>query len=141
LEAWKLLAHNHWFTLNIFGYKVRLCARCSGYLLGFATLFFVFNFLSESIRLKSLDLQWPIFFLLGIPLVLDWVTQSWGLRTSNNHVRLITGSLMGMNVFLFSKYSIDPQMGKVFFVGAALTVILLGLLGSFKRTAHSWNLN
>ncbi len=36
VELWRLLAHDHWFTLSLLGRELRLCARCSGYLIGFA---------------------------------------------------------------------------------------------------------
>jgi len=139
LELWRLLAHNHWFTLNLYGYRVRLCARCSGYILGFATMLLILSPLSDLLGLKAHVNQGYVFFLLAIPLVLDWVTQSWGLRTSNNYVRLITGGLMGVNIFLFSNFSTNFQMGRFIFFSAALAVVLIGLLGKVKRGTRMWN--
>jgi len=137
LEVWRLLAHNHWFTLNMYGHQVRLCARCSGYLLGFVALLLIPDDLSDILGLNNVGIQWPVFFLLAFPLILDWITQSWGLRTSTNYVRFVTGSLMGMDVFLFSKISLSLQTGRYMFVCAALIVVLIGLLGRLRDSSVS----
>jgi uncharacterized membrane protein len=127
VELWRLLAHDHWFTLSLLGRELRLCARCSGYLIGFVapTLLSV-----DPQMLLGSSVQWLI-LLLAAPLALDWVTQSWGLRESTNPARLATGILMGLDIFLFSKLGI--QSGRTIFVCAALLVASAGYLGKLKR--------
>jgi len=133
LELWRLLAHNHWFTLNLLGYRLRLCARCSGYLLGFTAPFLFPSHLSDPLGLMGSQVQWLVFFLLALPLVLDWVTQSWGLRESSNRVRLATGVLLGMDVFFFSRLGGSLHDVGVIFVGASLVVAFIGHLGKLRR--------
>lgn len=123
MEYWRLLAHNHWYSIDLFGHEIRLCARCSGYVLGFISTFLISKLLGLN-PLKYLDIRFQILvsFLLLIPLATDWVTQSWGYRESNNKIRLITGLLMGLNIYLF--YTIDStKINK----GLVLLYIALGL--------------
>jgi uncharacterized membrane protein len=135
LELWRLLAHNHWFTLNLLGYRVRLCARCSGYLLGFASPLLFLGLISAPLAFMDVGVKQLVFFLLAVPLVFDWVTQSWGMRKSSNYVRLATGVLMGLDVFLFSRFSGDFLNGVLIFVSAALAVTVVGLFGK-ARVPH-----
>jgi uncharacterized membrane protein len=131
LELWRLLAHNHWVTLNLYGYELRLCARCSGYLLGFTVPLLASSHimkLSESLDVKVLLIAC---FLMALPYVVDWLTQSWGMRKSSNGMRLITGFLMGMDVFLFSRLNIIS--GRAVFANIALFVFLVGHLGKVER--------
>jgi uncharacterized membrane protein len=74
-----------WF----FGLEKYLCARCFGIILGFG-LALIIN------QWRSFDLF--IAFFLIIPLLLDGFTQAFGLRESNNLLRLITGVLMGFAI-------------------------------------------
>lgn len=133
MELWRLLAHNHWVTLNLYGFELRLCARCSGYLLGF-TAPLLFSGLVADLSL-SLDIRVKLLacLLLALPYTVDWVTQSWGMRESSNRMRLVTGILMGMGVLLFSR--LDMVSGRAVFVNAALFVVLIGHLGEFKRAS------
>jgi len=93
MELWRLLAHRNWLTLRALGLELRLCSRCSGYLAGF-----LFLTASKSVTgLQALQVvptqhQFIICMLLTMPLILDWLTQSWGLRESDNVKRLITGA-------------------------------------------------
>ena len=132
MEPWRLLAHNHWLTLNLCGYELRLCARCSGYLLGFTTPLLISGRVAE--LSESLDIRFQLIacFLLAIPYAVDWVTQSWGLRESSNRIRLVTGILLGMDIFLFSRLNLIA--GRTIFVNAALFVVLVGHFGKCKRT-------
>ncbi|QED50133.1 DUF2085 domain-containing protein [Cytobacillus dafuensis] len=73
--------------LTIRGYKLPLCARCTGILVGY--LFFPI--------LIVFHLQLPIWLglLLNMPMVLDGWTQKMNYRLSNNLLRLLTGILCG----------------------------------------------
>lgn len=130
MGLWRLLAHNHWITLNLHGYRLRLCARCSGYTLGFMAPLLMGDYL-EGLRSLEPGVQMLTCALLALPCVLDWVTQSWGLRESSNHVRLATGFLMGVGVLLFSWINNLQDRGAIF-MGVALVVVLTGHLGKTR---------
>jgi uncharacterized membrane protein len=132
LEYWKLLAHNHYFTLNIFGHKLRLCARCSGYLLGILTSIFYFNYLSNPLVFLDLGFQQQTCVILALPYALDWITQSWGFRESSNPVRLVTGILLGVDLILFSSIGSSLQESRITFVGGVLFVAFIGYLGKLR---------
>jgi uncharacterized membrane protein len=134
MEYWRLLAHNHWITLNIFGRKLRVCARCSGYILGFSLPFLFFK--SLNIRFSLISNEWLLVcFLLAIPITLDWVTQSFGLRNSSNSVRMFTGILLGFNLYIYTLLNINMEMKKILFVTITLVIFIIGNLGKFKFKA------
>ena len=81
-------------SLHVWGFKLAVCARCSGVYLGFlagALIYPVFRPL-ESEKMV------PLWFiaLSFTPLVLDGFTQLLGFRESNNLLRLATGLLFGV---------------------------------------------
>jgi len=133
LELWRLLAHNHWVTLKLYGIELRLCARCSGYLLGFTAPLLASGHVADLSRSLDIRVKLLACLLLAIPYVVDWLTQSWGMRESSNGVRLVTGILMGLGIFLFSRLNLVS--GRAVFVNAALFVVLIGHLGEFKRAS------
>ena len=130
MEFWRLLAHNHWFTLNLHGYKLRLCARCSGYLLGFNTSLLISDHLAVPLGHFDPRVQQLACTLLAFPYTMDWVTQSWGFRQSNNWVRLATGILLGVSIFIFS--GLGFHAGRIIFIRAALAVAFIGCFGKLK---------
>lgn len=133
MELWRLLAHNHWVTLNLYGIELRLCARCSGYLLGFTAPLLVSGLVTDLSGSLGVRVQMFACFLLALPYAVDWVTQSWGVRESSNGMRLVTGTLMGMGVFLFSR--LDLVSGRAVFVNAAMFIFVIGHLGKFMRAS------
>jgi uncharacterized membrane protein len=129
MELWRLLAHNHWYTLNLLGVELRLCARCSGYLIGLTSFTLLTGFLGLNTGLWS---QFSMIFAivaLSLPLIGDWVTQSWGLRDSTNFIRFVTGTLMGLGIGVFSQMSISLQTKRMIFMWIAMAVLLAGLRG------------
>ncbi|PKL66209.1 MAG: hypothetical protein CVV28_11940 [Methanobacteriales archaeon HGW-Methanobacteriales-1] len=67
-----------------------LCARCTGTLIGIFTLpIFHWVIISPSL---------VVILVLGLPALLDGITQFVGWRESNNKLRLITGFLLGMSI-------------------------------------------
>jgi uncharacterized membrane protein len=77
-------------SFKMFGYTFPLCARCTGLWLGFGMgLFF-----------RILGLHVPSVFAIGfmLPLIIDGFTQLFGLRESNNLLRLLTGILFGIAI-------------------------------------------
>ena len=130
MELWRLLAHNHWFTIRVLGGEVRLCARCSGYVLGlFAAI--VFHSLMGSHFFSSLPvkLQFSVCLLTLLPLAVDWLTQSWGWRKSNNGLRFLTGAVLGTGVFLFSLVNLAHSLKNSFFVLMAFAIAFFGHAG------------
>ena len=132
MELWRLLAHNHWVTLKLYGIELRLCARCSGYLLGFTAPLLASGLVADLSGSLDIRVQMLACLLLAIPYVVDWLTQSWGMRESSNGVRLSTGILMGLGIFLFSRLNLVS--GRAVFVNTALLIALVGHHGKVKKT-------
>ena len=136
MELWRLVAHRHWITLDVFGRRLRLCARCTGYSLGFLALTAVISV--QGLRFfGSLSplYQVSVCLLLLAPLTLDWVTQSWGLRESNNGLRLLTGLFLGAGVSLFSLVDVTRNFRVLFYLYTAMIIVLGGTIG--KRMSGS----
>jgi len=72
--------------------SVRLCTRCTGMLTGFVTLL-----LLEYLILPVIPwfIAFPLMISFVLPAIIDWTTQKYRLRESNNGIRLITGFLLG----------------------------------------------
>jgi uncharacterized membrane protein len=69
------------------GRQFPVCARCTGIFIGYFTLpLFHFGIIHPSFLLL---------ILLATPFLLDSITQTMGLRESNNTLRFITGFLFG----------------------------------------------
>ena len=136
MELWRLVAHRHWITLDVFGRRLRLCARCTGYALGFLALTSVISL--QGLRFfgsLSLVHQVVICLFLLAPLSLDWMTQCWGLRESNNGLRLLTGFILGSGVYLFSQVDATRNYKVLFYLCAAMIMVLGGTIG--KRISGS----
>ena len=136
MELWRLVAHRHWITLDVFGRRLRLCARCTGYSLGFLALTAVISVRGlQFFGSLSPPYQVAVCLLLLAPLTLDWVTQSWGLRESNNGLRLLTGLFLGSGVFLFSLVDVTRNFRVLFYLYTAMIIVLGGTIG--KRMSGS----
>jgi uncharacterized membrane protein len=130
LSLESLLAHNHPITLTINGRKLKICARCSGAVAGFTTALTFTVFISFTFFLQ-LQPFYQLFFCVGLvtPAIIDWLTQTWRLRESNNTLRFSTGFLEGVAVAFLHLSSI-PLIQKFFFLlligGIVLNVGFLG---------------
>ena len=130
MELWRLLAHRNWFTLRAFGLELRLCSLCSGYLAGFLFLTASKSVIGlQAFQALPTQNQFIICILFAMPLILDWLTQSWGLRESDNVTRFITGAILGMGISLYSATEFSPDLKAPLFVLIALAVALIGLIG------------
>ena len=130
------MAHRHWITLDVFGRRLRLCARCTGYSLGFLALTAVISVWGlRFFGSLSPPYQVAVCLLLLAPLTLDWVTQSWGLRESNNGLRLLTGLFLGSGVSLFSLVDVTRNFRVLFYLYTAMIIVLGGTIG--KRMSGS----
>jgi len=132
MELWRIVAHRHWITLRIFDREMRVCARCSGYVIGFFGLTVFRNFLVLPI-FHSFKNPHQLFlcFLFALPLTYDWLTQSWGLRDSNNRLRLLTGAVLGVGVSLLYSSEVTPFFRTLFYVSIAVLIAGFGLVGEF----------
>jgi len=137
MDLWRLLAHNHWITLDIFGRKLRLCARCSGYVSGSLILITSHELLRFPF-FGSLNARAQMFlcFILLLPSVSDWMTQSWGWRESNNGLRLLTGLLLGFGVYLFFKVEMIAP-AKVLIYGCSVAILSIAGVHHGLRTRQT----
>jgi len=132
MEVWRLFAHQHWFTLRALGLELRLCARCSGYLVGFLSYTVLGNVAGlPSFLALPAQCQLLICAMLTAPMAVDWLTQSWGLRESNNALRFVTGASLGAVVSLYSSVTSMPNSVPIF-VSAMSAVAIIGLLGKLR---------
>lgn len=69
------------------GRKFPLCARCTGVFLGYLTLpIFHLGVINPTLLLIA---------VFSLPMLIDSLTQGYGIRESNNALRLITGFMFG----------------------------------------------
>lgn len=130
MEYWRLLAHNHWYSIDLFGHRLRLCARCSGYVLGFISALLVSGLLGfNPLTFLDLKLQVIASILLLAPLAADWLTQSWGIRVSNNRIRVTTGILMGLDLYLLHTLEGDKLNWGLTILLTASGLTALGIIG------------
>jgi uncharacterized membrane protein len=129
MEPWRLFAHRHWISLRILGRELRLCARCSGYALGLLAL----TAYRAVFGLRIFDslgtpLQFLLCYLTVVPLACDWLTQSWGWRESNNRLRLLTGTIIGVGLSLFSQVAAPSSLKALCLVYTATAITAAGLI-------------
>jgi uncharacterized membrane protein len=95
--------HRCW-RFSIRGRSLYICARCSALLIGIL-LALIIQFNIFYIVLTPLTFLGA--FVLSLPAVFDWSTQTLGLRESRNPFRALTGLLLGYAVgFVFSSFNI-----------------------------------
>jgi uncharacterized membrane protein len=75
-------------SIKVLGYTFPLCARCTGLWLGFG--------MGLLLRILTLHMSLVFAMTLMLPLIIDGFTQHFGLRESNNLLRLLTGILFGI---------------------------------------------
>lgn len=86
--------HRCWhFTVR--GHTLHICARCSALLVGIIT---AFNIQLLLLYIPVTPLTFFGAFLLSLPAVFDWSTQTLDMRESRNPVRALTGFLLGYAV-------------------------------------------
>lgn len=124
----RLLAHRHWFTIHVLGRELHLCSRCSGVVLGFASLKFSLMTLSASYAIPP-HIGFLVSLLLALPSIADWTTQSLGFRQSNNGLRLATGFLEGLGVGFLSLLEIPALLRLLILTSIGLGVLCAGILG------------
>jgi uncharacterized membrane protein len=86
---------NRCWHLTVRGHTLHVCARCSALLVGVLLAMTVqFRFLYIPVT----PITFFGAFLLSLPAVVDWSTQTLSLRESRNRVRALTGGLLGFAV-------------------------------------------
>lgn len=120
----KLLAHRHWITFQIFNKKLRLCARCTGIVLGFVSLRLGTVLLASSFVLPATT-GVILAFSFALPSIVDWLTSKLQLRHSNNTVRMLTGIFEGGGIGLLSltTLSISLRILIISLIGMSVTAI------------------
>jgi len=133
MELWRLVAHSHWITLHVFGRRIRLCARCTGYVVGFLVMMASRALLGMSpLSHLSPGVQMVTCILLLVPLAVDWLTQSWGWRESSNGIRLLTGMFLGVGVAFFLSIDASVTVKTTFYFYTATIIALVGGIGKSK---------
>ena len=122
--------------INIGKKTIHTCARCTGSYIGFIIgIALVYYYIS--LPMLWLDI---IIFIFPAPGVIDWGTQTYGLRESRNAIRVITGILYGFAIpiavqeliygFLFYRIlPIKPIVAFVFYF------MILGLI-AYRRSQN-----
>jgi uncharacterized membrane protein len=77
-------------TINFLGLENFLCSRCLGIFLG--------GLIGSFLHFLGYHFNLVIVFFLMLPLLIDGFTQFFGLRESNNILRIITGFLYGVSL-------------------------------------------
>lgn len=88
---------NRTIGVRVMGREQRFCTRCSGqWAATAACVIFMLVFSLE----VSLLVWMAVLLFLPMPALLDWITQTWGVRESNSPLRLLTGASLGIGVGL-----------------------------------------
>jgi uncharacterized membrane protein len=121
----KVFAHQHWITLHIFDKKLRLCARCTGIVLGFI-------FLKLSMVLSASSFALPattgvvLAFSFTLPSIIDWLTSKLQLRHSDNTVRMLTGVFEGGGIGLLSLTNLSLFLRILIITVIGMSIMAIG---------------
>ncbi len=112
---------------SMLGWEQRFCTRCSAQWSGVVVCVAA----ALVARLEISLIPWSIaVVLLPLPALIDWVTQTWGIRESSTLLRLVTGALLGIGIGLEIVAAAQLQwsrllVGFVVFCGYVLAIYLL----------------
>jgi len=123
----QLLSHSHWIAFNLQGQNIRLCARCLGTVLGFSINLLIL------LLIKANAPSYIVLFSCALcaPAIVDWVTQSWGLRNSSNKLRLLTGFMEGTGIALLSILSLPFTLKFMIVLYLVTGVFVFGSIGKW----------
>ena len=133
---WRIFAHRHWITLSFNGKKIRLCSRCSGTVVGYSLLKFVFVQGLKIVNSLLLHHQLFLCILFSFPTILDWITQTWDWRESTNNLRLATGFFLGISAALFSQIPLPQIVRRILYTSIIIGVFGIGFLGRKIKTSN-----
>jgi len=96
-------------TLIVGGRFLPVCTRCTGAYLGILIGYFILFFRKK--KAKGPPNLWGT-LVLSMPMIIDTVTQTLGIRESTNSLRLITGLFFGVALLPFLIYMLQlvPRM-------------------------------
>ncbi|MEM2842536.1 MAG: DUF2085 domain-containing protein [Candidatus Bathyarchaeia archaeon] len=130
LIDWELLlSHSHWVTINFNGKQVKLCARCFGTVIGFLTIFLTLSL----IEFKASSSFLSFCIVLASPSMVDWLTQTWGLRSSRNDLRLITGFMNGFSIALLYFLPLSFALKLKALLYTLAFIFILGFIGKMLK--------
>jgi len=86
--------HRTW-SISFRGHTLHICARCSALLAGIILALYVHTFI---LYIPINPLTFFGAFLLSLPAIVDWSTQTLQIRESRNPMRALTGFLLGYAV-------------------------------------------
>ena len=89
-------------TLNIFGYNLLVCSRCTGIYIGAFVISFVFIFLKNKIELNK-----KLFYSVSLILLTDVVLSTFGVYDYSKSIAFITGLFFGSVSFAYILTLID----------------------------------
>lgn len=121
----KLFAHQHWITLHIFNKKLRLCARCTGIVLGFIFLKLSMVLLASSFALPATT-GVVLAFSFTLPSIIDWLTSKLQLRHSDNTVRMLTGVFEGWGIGLLSLTNLSLFLRILIITVIGMSIMAIG---------------
>lgn len=124
-----LVSHSHWITFDLKGKKVKICARCSGTVLGFIVSFGLLTL----VKIPTSLLVVYMGFFLCLPAIIDWLTHNWKLRESANRLRFSTGLMVGTGVMLFSLIRLPLIIKSSIFLIVLTYVFALGYIGKWIK--------
>ena len=109
---------------GILGWEQRFCTRCSAQWLGVAVCVAA----SLVARLEITLVVWSVAVaLLPLPALIDWVTQTWGIRESGTLLRLVTGGLLGIGIGLEIVSAVQLEWGRLL-VGFVVFCVYVGAI-------------
>jgi len=123
--------------LKVMGRDLYLCARCTGIAAGLAA------YALSGQRVAALLDNPLLLLLLPAPAMIDWVTQTVGLRESNNPLRVATGFLLGacwagmLDLFLRDWSNAALWLTALVYVAAFLLALPHRLRGLERRLSAS----
>ena len=95
--------HRTW-SISLRGHTLHICARCSALLVGIILALYIHMFL---LYIPINPITFFGAFLLSLPAVIDWSTQTLKMRESRNPMRALTGFLLGYAVgFVLSSFNL-----------------------------------
>ncbi|MBD3252261.1 DUF2085 domain-containing protein [Candidatus Pacearchaeota archaeon] len=93
---------NHYIKIEIFGKRLRPCARCFGQWIGILiSLIITSPFWLGFIYVDNFMLIFVISWLFVFPAIIDWSTTKLGFRKGNNNIRFLTGYLFGTGIIIY----------------------------------------
>ncbi|MEM2922100.1 MAG: DUF2085 domain-containing protein [Candidatus Bathyarchaeia archaeon] len=125
-----LLAHRHWLTIGFRSRSVRLCARCTGTVVGYLlSIMFLKNLDLTGFLALSPTIQFTLAFILGLPSAVDWLAQTWKLKESTNNRRVLVGILIGSGVALLTVSTLPRTLKTLALAIPASVTISAGYIG------------